>query len=225
MITQQSDQQAIQPDPAAVFGCALSLWRQCNKRAESDPNLNLSDSYHGIDELMRQVMRIANQFEQWACLHILFDELNDVWPYMLEDKFGAACLDILNPDGLTQFDETDCLRVALHMNLPVMLDEKLPIPIDVRASNPISDSIFREFRIQTVRTCGEDNAIAPFTVCDEPFDEEFGPPYFAIYGIEADGSLEHVADRSRYSDALDLLQKLAPGIQFPTSPTAKYPMR
>jgi hypothetical protein len=223
MITEKSAGQDVQPDPAAVFGCALSLWRECHKYAEARPSLNLSECLNGIDELMRQVMRVGNQFEQWACLHISFDEVNDVWPYLLEDKFGVACLEIFNPDALTQFDEMDCLRVALHLNLPVMLDDKLPVPIDVRASNPISSSAFREFRIQTVRTCGEDNAIAPFTVCDEPFDEEFGPPYFAIYGIEADGSLEHIADRSNYSDALDLVLKLAPGIQFPASPTVKYP--
>lgn len=225
MITQQSADQSIHPDPAAVFGCALSLWQECNKRAEADPNLNLSDRYHGIDELMRQMMRVGNLFEVWSCHHVSFDELNDVWPYMLEDKFGAACLEALKPDALTQFDETDCLRVALHLNLPVMVDEKLPVPIDLRASNSISSSPFREFRIQTVRTCAEENAIAPFTVCDEPFDEEFGPPYFAIYGIEADGSLEHVADRGTYAEAIDLVQKLAPGIQFPILPTAKYPAR
>lgn len=222
MMTQQLDQQTIEPDPAAVFGCASSLWQACHKRAQTDPNLDLSDCYQGIDELMRQVMRIADQFERWACLHISFDELNDVWPYMLEDKFGTACLAVLDPSALAQFDDTDCLRVALRLNLPVMLDHKLAVPIDVRARNPISGSGFQEFRIQTVRTSHEDDTIAPFTASDEPFDIEFGPLYFGVYGVHADGSSEHIADRSTYADAIALVQKLAPGIQFPTSPTAQH---
>ena len=225
MITHESDQHTLRPDLAAVFGCALSLWQECHKRAKADPHLNLSDRYHGMDELMRQVMRVGHQFEQWACLHLSFDELNDVWPYMLEDKFGAVVLGILNLDALAQFDESDCLRTALRLNLPVMVNETLPVPIDVVASNPILSSSYREFRIQTVRNTLDNSGIVPFTVCDDPFQEGFSQPYFGIYGIEGDGSLEHIADRRTYSEAVALIQKLAPGVQFPVAPTAKYPMR
>src|SRR2546422_2908149 len=101
MIPQRSNQRTVEADPAAVFGCALSLWHERSKRAAADPTLNLSDCYAGWDELMRQVMRIANQFEQWACLHIFFDELNDVWPYMLEQRFGAAWLTIREASDLS----------------------------------------------------------------------------------------------------------------------------
>jgi len=30
---------------------------------------------------MREVMRVANQFENWACRNVNFDEFNEVWPY------------------------------------------------------------------------------------------------------------------------------------------------
>jgi len=115
-------------DPAAVFACALSLWQACHEHAASEKDLNLSDCFNGIDQLMREVMSIGNRFEEWACLHVSFDELNDVWPYMLEDKFGKACLERLLPNTLPKFDESDCLWVALHLRLPVLHDDALALP-------------------------------------------------------------------------------------------------
>jgi len=86
----------ILPDPAAVFASALSLWQVCQKHAVGDTKLNLSECYNGMDQYMREVMRVASQFETWACLHIDFDELNDMWPYLLEDRFGENCLAVLS---------------------------------------------------------------------------------------------------------------------------------
>ncbi len=207
-----------EPDPAAVFACALSLWEAVNKYAAGE-RLNLSEIYNGTDQLMREVMRIANQFETWACRHVAFDGIDEVWPYLLQDRFGDTCLDVVLPSTLTVFDESDCLRIAIGLHLPITLDDKLPLPIDVRASNPVTGSSFREYRIQTVRTCLKDGEVAPFTAEDEPLDEEFGSPYFGLYGVAENGLLEHIADRSTYSDALALAQKLAPGVALPTRPT------
>jgi hypothetical protein len=108
------------PDPAAVFACAVSLWKACHDHAAHDKGVNLSEDFNGIDELMRVVMSIGSQFEEWACLHINFAELNDVWPYLLEDKFGKACLGYLPPSKLSQFNKSHCLLVALQLNLPVI---------------------------------------------------------------------------------------------------------
>jgi len=168
---------------------------------------------------MREIMRAANQFEVWSCQHIDFNELNDVWPYLLEDKFGAAYLTVLEADELAQFNESDCLRVALHMELPVILADKLSIPIDVAAPNLITGSGFHQFRIQTVRNSLEDGEPVPFVAGDEPADEQFGEPYFALYGVAADGKLEHIADRKTYDEAWNLAQMIAPGIAFPSKPT------
>ena len=107
------------PDSAAVFACALSLWRASQAWAVQR-KLSLSECYKGMDQFMREVMHIANQFEAWACLHINFNELEDVWPYLLEDKFGEACLVELVPNTLAQFDDTVCLRLALRLRLPVI---------------------------------------------------------------------------------------------------------
>ena len=71
---------------------------------------------------------------------------------------------------------------------------------------------------RTVRDDLDDGDVAPFTTDDEPFDEEFGPPYFALYGVEDDDLLEHIADRDAYSEALSLAQKLAPGVALPLKP-------
>ncbi len=145
--------------------------------------------------------------------------MNDVWPYLLEDKFGETCLAIFSPGNLAQFDDSDCLRVAMSMRLPVILDDKLPVPIDVTALNPASGSPFRKFRIQTVRDSIEDGDTKPYSVDDEPFDEEFGRPYFGLYGVGDGGKVEHIADRKTYSEAVRLAEKLAPGVAFPNSPT------
>lgn len=168
---------------------------------------------------MREVMAIGSRFEGWACQHVNFNELNDVWPYLLEDKFGKACLAHLFPSVLSHFNEADCLWVALYLRLPVMLDDGLPIPIDLTAPNPISGSGFREFRIQTVRNSAEDGDVIPFTADDEPFDEKFGESYFSLYGVGENGQVEHIADRKSYAEVFDLVQKFAPGINFPSKPT------
>ena len=207
-----------QLDPAAVFACALSLREACLKSAAADPQLNLSESYNGMDEFMREMMRVGNLFEAWACEHVAFERTSEVWPYLMEDKFGDACLESILPSALAEFDDSDCLRVALRLRLPIQTDDKLRVPVDVRAPNPVGGSEFREFRIQTVRDDLDEGDVAPFTTDDDPFDEEFGLPYFALYGVGDDGMVEHIADRDTYSDALNLAQKLAPGVTLPLKP-------
>jgi len=204
---------AFQPDPAAVFASALSLWQACHKRADQDRNMNLSESYNGGDQFMRELMRIANQFENWACAHVNFDELGEVWPYFMEEKFGETCLSFITATDLADFNECDCLRLALRLRLPLFLKENLPIPVDLLALNPVQHSAFVKFRIQTVRHT-ESGDVEPFTISDDPFDEEFGTPHFALYGIPADGLAEHIADRVSYQEIISLVQKLAPAIQF-----------
>jgi len=105
------------PDPAAVFAIATSLWQECLKHAATTRSLNLSDAYSGIDELMREVMRIATLFETWSCLHVDFDQLAEPWPYYLQDHFGEECLSILLPERLTDFNDHDCSRVAARLRL------------------------------------------------------------------------------------------------------------
>ncbi len=209
------DEQFEQPDPAAVFGCALSLWHECKKLTKANERLNLSECYNGGDEFMRVIMRIATRFETWACLHIAFSELDDVWPYLLEGKFGTACVSVVGAENLASFDDSDCLRVALHLLLPVKLSDGLPVPVDVTAENTVQDSLFRAFRIQTVRTLAEEDICEPFTTTDEPFDDHYSQPHFALYGVGADGLLEHIADRRTYANAAELARSLAPGIAFP----------
>ena len=217
-MTQEIEVEMPESDSAAVFGAALSLRKACREAAERDPHLNLSDCYNGMDEFMREVMRVGNCFEDWACRHIAFEELADVWPYFLEDKFGAACLAVMSPGSLAQFDDTDCLRVALRLRLPIRPHASLRLPVDVTAQNPTAGTAFAAFRIQTVRDALKGGFTEPFTADDDPTDEEMGEPYFSLYGVGADGLLEHIADRRTYAEAVTLAGKLAPGIEFPTVP-------
>jgi hypothetical protein len=66
---------------------------------------------------MREVMRIGQLFESWACNHVDFDQLTDVWPYLLRDRFGKECLSVLRPENLADFDQHDCRRVAARLRL------------------------------------------------------------------------------------------------------------
>ncbi len=111
---------AVTPDLAAHFAIASSLWRECHDRAACEPSLDLSQTYRGMDELMRVVMKVAHTFEAWACDHVEFEQLTEVWPYLLEDRFGAECLSILRPENLADFDEHDCRRIAARLGLTLV---------------------------------------------------------------------------------------------------------
>jgi hypothetical protein len=204
-----------QPDPAAIFACAKSLHDACLELAEVEPELDLSDAYQGMDTFMREVMRVGEMFEKWACRHVAFNELADVWSYFLEERFGPACLETMDADSLGGFDSDDCLRIAFKLRLPMWADGSLPLPVCVEALNPLSGAIFHRLRIQTVRNeLNEDGGIAPFTEDDDPFDENYGELFFTIYGVHLDGLLEPIAHKDTYQAASSLLADLLPGIGF-----------
>ena len=186
------------------------------RRTESGRKVNLSECYNGGDEFMRVIMRAGTRFEEWASAHVAFEALDHCWPYLLEERFGEACVALKDVSSLDEFCEEDCLAVALRLRLPIKSAVRLPMPLDVSAENPIFESEFQQFRIQTVRECGDGN-IEPFTSADDPFDDKFGPPFFGFYGVYADGLLEHIADFDSYTAAADMARKLAPGIQLPNT--------
>jgi hypothetical protein len=202
-------------DPAAVFACALSLHTACLKAVDSDPSVNLSEAYQGGDQFMREMMRVADLFETWACEHVAFEALKDVWPYLLEDRFGDACLALMAPGDFAGFDRDDCLRVAFRLKLPVWTDCGVPVPVFIERAHPVSTSAFRFLRIRTVRDSLVENGVASFCEEDDPFDENFGEPYFGIYGLDEYGTVEHIADRDNYAAARELIENLVPGSGFP----------
>lgn len=204
-----------QPDPAAVFAAALSLWNACQQWRSLNSSRNLSELFNGNDEFMRVIMRIAIHFEEWASRHVAVKLRHDRWPYLLEDCFGHAALDSLGIENLGEFNERTCLRIALRLGIPLIHSDELGVPVDVTAVNPIPSSPFIAFRIQTVREAVGEDLCVPYVEGDDPFDESVGPPFYALYGVEEDGILEHIADRQRYTDAVSLAVKIAPGISFP----------
>lgn len=206
----------VQPDPAAVFACALSLHHACLREAEVVADLNLSDAYQGMDEFMREVMRVAEMFETWACRHVAFDHLQEVWPYLLEDRFGPTCLEIMKADALAGFDGDDCLRIAFGLRLPIHLDDSLPLPMCIEARNPLAGAEFQRLRIQTLRQrLDGEGIIEAFTEDDDPCDKNFGPPRFGIDGVREDGDAVRFAEVESYQAARDLLTQLLPGIGLP----------
>jgi hypothetical protein len=209
-----------QPDSAAVFACALSLHAACMELDRTDPGLNLSECYQGIDQFMREVMRVANLFEDWACAHVAFEKLSDVWPYLLEDRFGSACLVAVMPGFLMEFGTDDCFRVASCLRLPMWINGRLALPFLLDVVNPVSGSTFEHYRIQTVRNELDGDKVMPFVVGDEVEDENFGPLYFVIHGVGRDGALEHIAERRTYQEAADLLRAMFLDLDLPDNPVS-----
>lgn len=197
-------------DPAAVFAIATSLRKACEETEAADPSLDLGAAYNGWDQFTRELMRVAGMFEEWSCLHVAFDHLEETWSYFLENAFGEACLKVMEAGTLASFDADDCLRVAFLLQLPIWENGELPIPVDVIVDNTVVGSAFKAFRIQTMRDLLAEPQVIPFTESDDPFDENLGERYFSIYGVGEDDLLEHIADRDSYRMARELVLKLAP---------------
>lgn len=205
-------------DPAAVFACAVSLQTACLDFQESDPSFNISESYNGGDQFMREIMRVGELFEAWSVAHVLFDELGEVWPYMLEEKFADACLKTMHTGSLSSFDDADCFCAAIQLKLPLHGRNGLPIPVDLRRQNPLTTSRFRSYQILSVREHLTDDRIHPFSPIDDPVDESYGKIFYGFYGIDEHGEAEHIADRHSYAAARSLAHALVPNIGFPESP-------
>jgi hypothetical protein len=109
--------QYFESDPAGVLGAALSL----HEAAMECTDMDVSDMFDGVDQFMRVVMAWATDFENWACHHVDFDELDEVWPYYLEDHFGAAVLQ--HHEGrlgdLSVVSAEKCYAVAMLLGLPL----------------------------------------------------------------------------------------------------------
>jgi len=217
-MNRKDDEREVSADPAAVLGAAVSLWQACQR----DPQPDLSACYGDGIQWMREVMRVAVLFEAWARRHVCFDEFDECWPYFLEDRFGDACVELVGAGGLVRFEDRDCLRVALRLRLPVSCSAAVIVPLKLEADNPVHGSVFRRFRIQTVRCTPVEDGAVPMPVDDDPFDEEYGPPFFELHGIGVDCRLEHIADRRTYAEACELALKLAPGIAFPEVAVVSY---
>ena len=170
-------------------------------------------------------MRVATLFEEWATKHIDFGQTDEVWSYYLEERFGRACVATVGAAGLSEFGEAECVSVALRLRLPIKCLGPLVAPLSLNAANPVPGSAFVDFCIQAMRPFMEDGGVIPLSFVDDPFDKEFGPPFFGLYGVGADGLSEHITDRKTYADVRGLALKLAPGIEFPEVPIVAYPDR
>ena len=69
-----------------------------------------------------------------------------------------------------------------------------------------------------MRWDAEAESMVPVLYGDDLHEADAEPPVVALYGIEADGRLEHVRDSETYAEARALAMKLAPGVGFPEVP-------
>ena len=107
------------PDPAAILGAACSLKRVWIDDVDLETRLHLSKRLPGLDSVMREIMGIANRFEEWACRNVDFEEFDEVWPYFLEAEFGEACLKVIDLDRPLQFGTPECAAIARELRLAV----------------------------------------------------------------------------------------------------------
>lgn len=106
------------PDPAAEFAAAKSLY--------SHIGAQVFDAEQIIEELecqefiMRGAMLVARAFEAWACRHVDFDKLDDIWPYVLEDRFGVAFFQVWGRNGTLESVIGREGEIAGILGLPIL---------------------------------------------------------------------------------------------------------
>ena len=132
------------PDPAAELGIALSLI----EAAKDYPDAG--GFYNGHDGFMREAMRVAREFEAWACKRVDFGMLEDVWPYMLEGRFASGAARSMGlTDGellinLGGLDADSWPKIAAELGLPLLEESPVagsddaPLPADSTAGKPKS---------------------------------------------------------------------------------------
>lgn len=204
------------PDPAGVFAAANSLWNAIFEESTRPEKLSLSDYYQGLDQLMREVMRVGTLFETWCCRHVAFDELDEVWPYFIADNFGPTWTRIEDAYSLAAFNERDCLRAAWYLGVPIRISNEFVLPLAVRAQNPTSTLPFTQFWIRTTQTSINSNDTKLFTVFDDLFDKRFSTPCYSLYGDNTSGDTEHIASRATYQLIASFASRLIPNVAFPS---------
>lgn len=60
-----------------------------------------------------------------------------------------------------------------------------------------------------------------FCVDDEPFDENYGKPYFRLSGMIDDRTAEPIANRATYAEILALARKITGDFSFPDVATSE----
>ena len=80
----------IAPDSAAILAAAMSLYG-----LNTLTDCETSDAFEGHDNFMRVCMKLASDFEIWACANVEFAELTYSWVYLLSDHFLAAVQEVV----------------------------------------------------------------------------------------------------------------------------------
>jgi hypothetical protein len=104
-------------DPADIVAVIISLNDTARELSKSG-NADISEAYQGVDQFMRETIRVAEQFEQWACSHVLFDDFGEVFPYFIEDKFGKALHELYGITCLRDINSDAFPKIAEHLHIP-----------------------------------------------------------------------------------------------------------
>lgn len=103
-----------------------------------------------------------------------------------------------------------------------MVSASLPVPLTLWADNPVRESPFRRFLIQTTRHRDNDEDVERFVEGDDPYDADCTAPWFALYGEWEDKKQEHILDRTTYESLRRVVLNLVPQIELPVSPCSNH---
>lgn len=94
-----------------------------------DPLYNLSEMFDGYPEFIRACEYISECFVIWASQNVEWENMEDSWLLLLQDRLGAAVVRILPVEEWQEecrpgcrdyvFGPAHCAKVARYLKLPV----------------------------------------------------------------------------------------------------------
>lgn len=198
-------------------------------------DFDISEAYQGVDECMRRCMHLGRVFEVWACDHIHFDSLQNVWPYYLEDHIGPAIEKMFWEANHTipiMWDDSDLLSLAVNLRLPVLIAETTGSSMDIVWELPRSrPGEFQAYQVRTVRTTPDGESVEHYSIGDAAHynnDDNHSPILFALYGsLDAEDPVwEFVFEMPSYEALRITAQRLLGADKtsaMPMTPVMRYP--
>jgi hypothetical protein len=106
---------------AEILGAALSLHASAEAAANAE-NANLWACYEGGGiGFMQHVLRVADEFCSWADENVDFTDSDEVWPYLLHDKFGPAVLSVIDQYRLYEIGQSHFPEIAEKLGMKLKL--------------------------------------------------------------------------------------------------------
>lgn len=222
-------------DIADFVGALVSVNTAYDKHIKATKNWEMPNGGIGA---MDCVFMAATSFISWCDTRVEFDDLEDPWSYLLEDKLGDAMRDAGLFEQFADLYTSDPVNweraahlAAVHMGLTLKFDPRFEMPVDVTEECPARPSMYSHLRIYTVRDKageGGKSDVVQFTADSHPYDDDYGKVYYGFYGVfgpnvpEQEGQLSHIMDFDTYEIALQTVRAAYGSSLFPDTPEVPH---